>query len=342
VVTIKRRRWQRYLPFIPLLRLSLAVRKENPDLLHVQGTFVSPYLIYALFLAPRKSPKIVTVHGYAVEEGISRGELRERSVKWHLVKWLERRTVDKFDKIICVDSRLKKRLEEKFGSQAKEKSLVILNGIDTIRFVARDLGPSTDASGRRTWNNRFTILNAKALVPKNGQEYLIRAMPGVLAHIPHASLRLAGEGQDMERLVRIASNLELDKNVSFLGAVPNVNVPALMLDSDIVVIPSIRMQGVEEASSILLLEAMASGKPVIATDIGGLKESIEHGKTGLLVPDRDPNAIAEAIVYLYNSPSLAEKIATSAMEYVSRERTWGIVAEKHQGVYLECVSQVRG
>jgi len=330
ITAIRKRRWYRYVPIPAILKLSKAIKIEKPSLIHVQGSYISPYLLYTLFFVPKSTPKAITFHGYLIEEAVSKGLLEEGSLKWRMNRLLERLIVRRFDALICVDTRLKTNLVEKYDLLAKDKAHVILNGIDLRRFEM--LPTRTRPTGE------LIILNAKALVPKNGQEYLIKAMPMILRALPRAKLRIIGEGPDRMRLRELVATLNLKEVVDFLGEIPNSHMPRQFADCDIVVIPSVRVKGVEEASSILLLEAMATGRPVVASDIGGLRESIVDGKTGLLVPDQQPERIASSVIGLATDPKRYDEIVRAARTYVEKERTWASVAGKHVEVYRAILS----
>lgn len=334
IISIAKRRWYRYLPIPAVLKLSHALKSEKPSLIHIQGSYVSPYLLHSLFLVPKGMPKAITFHGYLIEEALSKGLLKEGSVKWRLARMLERLIVRRFDALICVDTRLKTNLVEKYGSLAMAKAQVILNGIDLRRFEIRP--------ARIRPEGEVVILNAKALVPKNGQEYLIRAMPMIRRTLPKAKLRIIGEGPDGMHLRELVATLNLKEVVDFLGEIPNSDMPRQYADCDVVVIPSVRVKGVEEASSILLLEAMASGRPVVASDIGGLRESIVDGKTGLLIPDQQPEAIASSVISLATDTKRYDEVVRAARAYVEKERTWTSVAGKHLEVYRAILERQEG
>src|SRR5205807_9332006 len=103
-------------------------------------------------------------------------------------------------------------------------------------------------------------------------------------------------------------------------------------------VPSVVVAGVEEATSILMLEAMACGKPVIASRIGGLSEVIEHCRTGLLVPPEDSDALAASVVTTLSDPVLGRKLGAEARDFVVRGHSWDIVAQRTSSLYDELLS----
>jgi glycosyltransferase involved in cell wall biosynthesis len=117
-----------------------------------------------------------------------------------------------------------------------------------------------------------------------------------------------------------------------------LKIPDYLAASDVVCIPSIRVEGLEEGSSIFQIEAMAMEKPCVASNIGGLAESIENGVTGLLIPDKEAAAISSAVIRLYDDPALSDAIGKNARRYVERERNWGALTNRLLRMYESIVN----
>lgn len=154
------------------------------------------------------------------------------------------------------------------------------NGIDTRRFAYR--GPCPDGPA---------VLVAR-LCPEKDVPTLLDAVALAVSRRPDFRLQIAGDGICLPELRRRAAELNLDGHVAFLGMVDDV--PALLAGARLLVLSSI-----SEGVSLTLLEAMACGLPVIATRVGGTPEVVADGATGLLVPPRDPSALAAALLELY-------------------------------------------
>ena len=328
-------RWCRYVPVLPALIIASEVRRRRPDILHFQGTTFSPYTVFGLFLSPSKTPKVMTILGHAIEEMVVRGQIRENSIQWKVQSWVDRAVVRKFDRIVCVTSKMKNELIAKYGHEVESKIVVIPSGIDTTRYGRKAAAPSIALPPPLDSDASPVVVTAKSLYPWNGQEYLIRAFPDIIARWPSAKLVLVGDGPDMEHLKSLVGELSLTSSVFLLGKLPNEIMPAIISRADIVVIPSARIGGVEEGSSILLLEGMASSKPVIASDVGGNSEAIVDGKTGILVPEKDPAAISRSLSRLIENPATARSIGAAASEYVINSRTWDSVAQMYHSLYSE-------
>jgi glycosyltransferase involved in cell wall biosynthesis len=127
------------------------------------------------------------------------------------------------------------------------------------------------------------------LVRDKGGTYFLKAAAQIAADFPAARFLFVGRGTEEERLRREAASLGLSERIRFLGF--REDVPEITAALDLSVLPSVDC----DASSAVLKEAMALGKPVVATDIGGAREIVDHGRTGLVVPPGDPDALAQAI-----------------------------------------------
>lgn len=149
------------------------------------------------------------------------------------------------------------------------------------------------------------------LVPRKGQIYLLRAMPEVLAAHPRTQLLLIGDGQDRAALTQAAVELGVAQAVRFAGA--RDDAQALVELCSFMALPS-----QEEEFGIVLIEALAQGRPVVAAAVGGVPEIIRPEETGLLVPPRDPVALAAAMVRLLNEPELAQAMGASGLREVER------------------------
>ncbi|MDP1552318.1 MAG: glycosyltransferase family 4 protein, partial [Methanobacteriaceae archaeon] len=317
-----------YIPFLAIIKLDLELRKVKPGIIHVQGSNVSPYLFYALLL--KRYKKIVTYHSYPSRELVAHGRLKENSVKYTFLRLFEKFTFSKSDRIITVTKSLKNWLSEDFDSE--DKIFTIPNGVNTIKFDYK-IDNNYIMNKLNLSNDEYIIFHAKAFVPNNGQEYIIKAMPEILRHYKNVKLILAGDGPTKSKLVELSKKLKIFNNVLFLGEVPHEEIPQLMSASNVVVVPSVQMNGFEEGSSIFSLEAMAMKKPVIASNVGGFKDSIVNGKNGLLIPDKNSDAIAHNILKLIKDPIFADKLAENALNYVKNERNWSKIAKDTLKIY---------
>jgi len=163
------------------------------------------------------------------------------------------------------------------------------------------------------------IIFAGRIVEEKGIEDLIRAMPGILNKCPDASALIAGEGQDRAALEDLSQELGLVHRVFFTGWIDPELMPAYLAAADVFAGPSRRASdGWIEAQGLAFLEAMAVGTPVIATRSGGIVDAVMHEKTGLLVDERSPDQVAEAITRLHADQELARNLAAQGRKLVEQ------------------------
>jgi len=199
------------------------------------------------------------------------------------------------DRFVCVSfdsSRLAVR-------EGIRRVCVIWNGIDTSRFVTSQslpLGP---------------IVTVCRLSREKDVATLLRAVALIAPQAPALRLEVAGDGVCLDELRQLARELHLEERVHFLGQVREV--PQLLARSGVFVLPS-RTEGL----SLTILEAMASGLPVLATRVGGNPEVVEDGVTGLLVPPGDPEALAAALLRLWNDPDLRQQMGQAGRQRVEQ------------------------
>lgn len=184
--------------------------------------------------------------------------------------------------------------------------------------------------------NRPLILSVGALSAIKGQDVLVRALPTVRQELPNMLLQIAGKdwtGGGYERSLRtIAQQSNLDSTVEFLGQ--RQDAAALMATADLVVIPSR-----SESFGLVALEAMAQGKPVIASDTGGLKDIVIDGQTGLLVRPNDPTALADAILRILRDSDLAKRMGDQGRRRVQEHFSSLRMTERFAQLYRSILAK---
>jgi glycosyltransferase involved in cell wall biosynthesis len=172
------------------------------------------------------------------------------------------------------------------------------------------------------------------LVYKKGFEYALRAMPEVLQAFPATCLVIAGAGDLLQPLQKLAADLQIQSNVRFEGAVPHDRLPDYLAASDLFLLPSIvDDQGNVDGLPNALLEAMSMGKAVIASKVAGVPLAVEDGRNGRLVPPRDSAALSQAIRELLADPALAEKYGQAARRKIVDELNWPAIVARYSRVF---------
>jgi glycosyltransferase involved in cell wall biosynthesis len=217
---------------------------------------------------------------------------------------------------------------------AENKTELIPYGADAKIFHVESAAAQRVRAQWRLRDDDVMILAVGRMVYKKGFEFLIAALPEILARAPHARLVLVGYGDLRDALEQQAHALGLNGSVTFAGRVPRQEIPAYFGASDVVVVPSVR----DEAGNVdglpnVVLEGMAAGKAIVASNIAGFPDVIRDGESGLLVPEKDSRALADAITKLAADASLRAQLGARARAEVRARLNWENVAKRFIRVY---------
>jgi glycosyltransferase involved in cell wall biosynthesis len=169
----------------------------------------------------------------------------------------------------------------------------------------------------------------KTLSPSYGPDILLEAFAAIHSQRPSTRLILAGAGPMASSLRARSVELGLGESVDFVGRVPHRDVPRLMQRLDLFVMPSV----VRESFGVAALEASACGVPVVASAVGGVPEVVLHGRTGVLIPPRDADALATACIGLIDQPSIRESMGAAGRRYVLSRYDWRNTAAQMRMMY---------
>jgi glycosyltransferase involved in cell wall biosynthesis len=281
---------------------------------------------------------VLTLHGYYAREAASNGEISEGSPEYRMILEIEKEAYVHATRIICVDSRIKDYVLSDPDIRTT-KVVAIPNAVDVDEFV-----PPTEEKRKACRSSlgipgeSLVLLCPRRLVPKNGVLYAVLSMRSLLEKNPNALLLVAGNGPERSSLETTAKEHGVKDRVRFVGSIPHDDVYQYYAAADVVVIPSILSAGVEEATSLSMLEGMACAKPVIVTSVGGLKETVRNGITGLVVEPANPEAIAEAAIRLAADPDLRMKLGSAARAHVVENNSYVAHAQSVLAEYEKAVS----
>jgi glycosyltransferase involved in cell wall biosynthesis len=282
------------------------VEKYDVNLIHAH--FAYPEGLVGL-LAKKKTrkPLIITCHGYDINVVPEIGYGIRLSKRYDV---LVRRALKNADAVICVSNGLRKEIL-KLGVDA-EKVFVVFNAVDLEVFRPPQRHELNDIKEevKRLFEvdeDDFLILNARHLRPVYGIEYLIYAASIVVNHVKNARFIIAGEGELREKLKAMIQSMGLQKHVRLVGKIPRTLMPKLMRASSIYVNTSLA-----DGMSPSMLEACASGIPIVSFDVGGAGDVIDDGINGLLVPLKDSKMLASKIIYLLQNTDILKKMGAMA------------------------------
>ncbi|RLF96515.1 hypothetical protein DRN58_09650, partial [Thermococci archaeon] len=297
-----------------LSRLFTIVKSLKPSLVHCRN---APSVVIYGGIATKIAglPLVVSVHGHPDFFGDN------FAVRlWYILQ-------KQSDKIIAVSNDIKDALVRK-GKIKPNRITVIHNGID-LTDVKFDTILRQKIKQKLGIDNTAQVIGCVGTLKLvKGHKYLIQAMPLILEKYPSTYLILVGDGPLRNDLKRLAEKLKVRERIMFLGYRPDI--PKLMNIFDIFILPSL-----SEGLSNVLLEAMAASKPVIATNVGGNPEVVEDGETGLLVPPKDPQKIAEAVVSLLNDEDRRIRMGKAGLRRVKERFSISKTVREYEKVYHE-------
>jgi len=211
-----------------------------------------------------------------------------------------------FDRVVFVAERQRRHYDEKLGVRFP-RSVVIPNGVDVERFAPAPLPvEAPEGDGRR-----YRVGIVGSFQPRKGHEFFLRAAARVREHRSDVEFLIIGDGPRRPELEQAAHNLGLGRTVHFLGN--REDVPDLLRTLDLVVLSSHEPEGGHaETLPLVLLEAGATGLPVVATDVGAVSDLVVEGETGFVVAQRDYAGIAHRIERLLNEPELRRSMGVNA------------------------------
>ncbi len=283
------------------------LERRRPVLVHAHFGVEA---VYGMEIAARLDvPLVTTFHGF--DATLRAMELlKSRKLTW--IQYLRKRMdlCRRGALFIGVSKFIVARLEE-LGVPVDRTQLHYI-GVDTRAFESRDRNVEPES--------RLVILHVARLVEKKGTAYLLDAFAKIAAHHPRAELVVIGTGPLGGRLQQRAAKLGIGARVRWLGAQPHAAVREWLQRTAVLCLPSCTAaNGDSEGLGIVLLEAAASGVPVVATRHGGIPEAVEDGSTGYLVPERDAASLGAALDALLAGESLRARMGQEARRLV-RER----------------------
>jgi glycosyltransferase involved in cell wall biosynthesis len=265
-------------------------------------------------------PSVITMHGGDVYVNPEQGY--DFPTRWYVrppLRW----TLRNADALTAITEDCR---QHALRAGAPERCIhLIFNGTDLRRFSPSANGTAVDP--------RFgpqMIFACRQLFPRKGIRFLVEAVARLKPRFPQLRLVLAGDGFERPALVKLAEELGIGDDVTFLGWVPNSALPSYYRAAALSVVPSL-----EEGFGIPAAEAMGCEVPVVASDAGGLPEVVEHGVTGVIVPRGDTEALAEAIGSLLADPARRRQMGMAGRARALRLFDWDRTAEQFERLYLE-------
>jgi colanic acid/amylovoran biosynthesis glycosyltransferase len=300
-----------------LRALMKVLERRRARLLHIYFGHIAVHLLPLIRAWPR--PSIVSFHGADVMVDMNKPAYREAT----------RQMLDVV-KLVLVRSESLRRAVADLGCDQK-KIEVQRTGIPLDEFPFRERNfPGSDGEWR--------FVQAGRLIEKKGLPVTLRAFASFLKRYPKATLTIAGEGPLLGHLQELARELKIDNRVSFTGLISQEELRDLYYGSHVFLHPSeTGPDGNQEGIPNSMLEAMASGLPVFATEHGGIPEAIKHGVSGVLVPERDEEELAWTLLNAVEDQRFLARVARGGAEVVGENFELRLQAGRLEDAYLKTI-----
>lgn len=311
---------------IALYKLYRFIRKQRYDIVHTHSSKAG---ILGRIAAKLAGVKMIvhTPHGH-IFYGYY-GKLLTQ-----LFIWIERFAAMLTDRItVLTHIEIKERCD--FAVGRRSQFVIIHSGVDLKPFLNVNIDRLEKRKEFGLSGGDKVCISVGRLVPVKGHSYLISAMPKVLGTVPSAKLLLVGDGELRNELEEQTKREGVSKSVIFTGL--RDDIPELLAMSDLFVLSSIN-----EGMGKVLVEAMAVGLPVVATKVGGVPAVVVDGETGIIVPPKDPDAMARAIIRLLTDPDTSIKMGKAGRKRVYPDFSVETMIEKIENLYENLIQEKYG
>ncbi len=283
-------------------------RENQYDVIHLHGDFIESY--FGGKLSKKLGiPAVLTIHA-----GLNKNLLKPENTRYF----------SGVKKIICVSQEIADDL--KIIGINRDKIEIISSGIYLDEFKNADENKIIDLRNRYS---KPIIISIGVLRINKGFDYLIGAFKGILKKFSSAMLLIIGNGSEKVNLMKLAKRFG---QIKFLGSRSHDEVIKYLKAADIFVLASVSTEGDREGTSTSIMEAMAAGLPVVATNIGGNPYLIKEGENGVLVEEKNSEALAKAVIKLISDENLRQKMREKNLED-AKQKDWPVIAKKITDVY---------
>jgi PEP-CTERM/exosortase A-associated glycosyltransferase len=310
-------------------RLCQIIPQIKPDVLHAH----SPSLNAVAALRAGKKfgiPVVYEVRAFWEDAAVDHGTAKEHGLRYKLTRALETYALKNANAVTTICEGLRKDIVAR--GIAADKVTVIPNAVDIDKFA---VGGVADLDLKRKLGLQDTRLIGfiGSFYAYEGLDVLLRAVPAMLAGLPDLRVLLVGGGPQDAQLRQLAKDLDIADKVVFTGRVPHEEVQQYYDLLDVLVYPRLSMRLTDLVTPLKPLEAMAQGRVLAASDVGGHLELIEHGKTGVLFKADDPQSLADNVGALLAAQEQWPALRANGRHFVETERNWPISVARYKKIY---------
>jgi len=313
-------------------RIREHLRQRSADVIHAHSPCLNGLAAIGLGI-----PLLYEMRSSWEDASVSVGATHEGSIRYRISRMLETYVAKKADAVVVICEGLKEELVSR-GIRSG-KITVVPNALPEEMFSKPDEKAVAAIRDRYVLGGSKVIGFFGSFFEWEGVDCLLRAMPALLAKEPTAKLLIAGGGRQEAFLHKLASDLDLSDSVIFAGRVSHDEIGACYAAADVMAYPRLPDRLTNMVTPLKPLEAMAIGTAVVASDVGGHKELVDNGETGILFAAGSHDDLASKILGVLGDPDGCVKMIATAAEAVRKERRWSVVADLYTPIYEKLISE---
>ncbi|NEN90244.1 MAG: tetratricopeptide repeat protein [Okeania sp. SIO3H1] len=316
-------------------RLVKAAMSHNASVIHSASNFENGM---ATVLAARRAgiKSVYEVRGFWHLSRVAKLPKFRDSYWFTYYQSMESAVVRQVDAVVALSQVMKDKLID-WGVDSR-KITIVPNAVDTNKFKPR----SPDDALQRKWglNSQFVVGFIGSLNEYEGVDLLIKAVAGLVDGSANIKLLVVGDGSGKKGLEKLVKSVNMNQHIIFTGQVPFSDVIDYYALSNVCVFPRKAEEVCQYVPPLKLLEPMAMAKPVIVSALPPLMEMVKHEETGLVSRSDDIGSLQSALLRIYNSPGLGDRLGKTARDWIKANRQWSVVSQKYLEVYQKLFSRV--
>ncbi|OZG73434.1 glycosyl transferase family 1 [Hahella sp. CCB-MM4] len=296
------------------------VKQEKIEVIHCGRCLPEGFVAY-LISKTMGIPYICYIHGEDVETAATSREL----------SWIVHRSLGGAEKLVC-NSQNTADIVLNTWHASREKTHVVHPGVDAGYFVPA--APDAEVRDSLGWGQRPVVVTVGRLQLRKGQDMLIQALPEIRQQFPDILYAIIGEGEEKAALVKLAADLGVTDNVAMMSELSDEQMLQCYQQCDVFVLPNRTVGRDIEGFGMVLVEAQACAKPVIAGDSGGTAETMKVGETGYIVDCTSPAPLARQIIEVLSNLEQRKSMGAAGRQHVEQNLDWSKLAEQARQLML--------
>lgn len=318
-------------------RLYEVVKKIGPDILHAHSPSLNA--IASLRVSRKLGiPLVYEIRAFWEDAAVDHGTGREGGLRYRLSRELETYALKQVDAITTICEGLRADI---IGRGIKEGKVTVIPNAVNIESFNIDEKRDFQVASSLGLEGKCVLGFIGSFYAYEGLHLLLQALPRILCEIPNIRVLLVGGGPGEYELKSLADQLGIADKVIFVGRVPHHQVQSYYNLIDMLVYPRLKMRLTDLVTPLKPLEAMAQGRLLVASDVGGHRELIQNGKTGILFKAGDPDDLATKVLTLFSQTDKWQNLCATARTFVEVERNWPNSVARYRPIYEQLLAKGR-